>query len=536
MATADFTGGAVDALDPDFLDILFGGAVNVAGTDITTSNGSGDSALIDGSGFGPVPVGGVLADPSLLGQVIDGTAFGVMTSKGGLTSLVLGASIPASTLMPLLATGDAAAVYALLFASDDNFTLDDFDDRILGLAGNDTISGGGGDDVLDGGAGDDVLVGGAGADVLTGGDGEDLISYTASAQGVVVHLETGFVSGGDAAGDVISGVENVDGSAFADTIRGDDKANELNGGDGADNLNGYGGADTINGGDGNDTVRGMHGDDVLLGGAGVDRIIGDVGEDVLDGGLGNDVLAGGSSDDLLSGGDGDDLLVGGGGADVYFGDAGSDRMYERSDNAADVFDGGADFDTVSYVYERTIGLTIDLLDQGLNSGAAAGDTYADIERIGGTGAGDTIRGTDAADNILGNAGNDILLGRGGDDTLIAGLGNDSLFGGDGNDLLFGDAGDDMFTLAAGTDRVFTGTGNDTVVTSTGIGVDKVMDFDIASDVIDVSDFNFGNFLDIQTILTDVNGDARLNFGGGDLLILTGIESISLDSSHFILAH
>ncbi|MEQ9126429.1 MAG: hypothetical protein RIM80_28125, partial [Alphaproteobacteria bacterium] len=133
MATADFTGGAVDALDPDFLDFLFGDEVSVASTDITTSNGSGDSALIDGSGFGPVPVGGVLADPTLLGEVIDGTAFGIMTTKGSLTSLILGASIPASTLMPLLASGDSAAVYQLLFASDDNFTLDDSDDRILGL-------------------------------------------------------------------------------------------------------------------------------------------------------------------------------------------------------------------------------------------------------------------------------------------------------------------------------------------------------------------------------------------------------------------
>ena len=50
---------------------------------------------------------------------------------------------------------------------------DDQNDKISGLAGDDTIYGFAGNDVLTGGAGKDTLVGGAGEDVLDGGEGND---------------------------------------------------------------------------------------------------------------------------------------------------------------------------------------------------------------------------------------------------------------------------------------------------------------------------------------------------------------------------
>jgi Ca2+-binding RTX toxin-like protein len=89
-------------------------------------------------------------------------------------------------------------------------------DIINGGAGNDTIQGGLGADAMDGGAGFDTLEGAAGADTLTGGAGIDTASYAGSAAGMVVNLATGAVSGGDAAGDTFSSIEQVLGSAFAD--------------------------------------------------------------------------------------------------------------------------------------------------------------------------------------------------------------------------------------------------------------------------------------------------------------------------------
>ena len=59
------------------------------------------------------------------------------------------------------------------------------------------------------GGGNDTIEGGAVADSLTGGTGTDFLSYAGSTVGVSVSLGTGAVSGGDAAGDTISGFEGV---------------------------------------------------------------------------------------------------------------------------------------------------------------------------------------------------------------------------------------------------------------------------------------------------------------------------------------
>ena len=123
---------------------------------------------------------------------------------------------------------------------------------ILGMRGNDSLSGGDGNDRLDGGNGNDVLDGDGGADILNGGLGSDTITYVGSMAAVFVNLSTGAASGGEAAGDTFSGIENIIGSALNDTLTGDANANQLTGGDGADRLVGLGGADTLTGGAGAD--------------------------------------------------------------------------------------------------------------------------------------------------------------------------------------------------------------------------------------------------------------------------------------------
>jgi Ca2+-binding RTX toxin-like protein len=62
----------------------------------------------------------------------------------------------------------------------------------------------------------------------------------------------GASSGGDAQGDTLTGIEQVMGSGFADSITGDAGANTLWGLAGDDVLTGGGGADTLKGGAGND--------------------------------------------------------------------------------------------------------------------------------------------------------------------------------------------------------------------------------------------------------------------------------------------
>jgi Ca2+-binding RTX toxin-like protein len=95
---------------------------------------------------------------------------------------------------------------------------------------------------------------------------------------------------GGAGSDTLDGIENLRGSAFADTLKGNSGPNVLTGLAGNDSLSGFGGADQLLGGDGNDTLRGGPGADVLNGGNG---------NDVLDGGDGNDTLLGGAGNDVF---------------------------------------------------------------------------------------------------------------------------------------------------------------------------------------------------------------------------------------------
>ena len=81
------------------------------------------------------------------------------------------------------------------------------------------------------------------------------------------------VSGGDAAGDTLSGIEQVIGSGFADTLTGDANANTLWGMAGDDVLTGGGGGDTLKGGDGNDRFVYTALSDSAVSGLGKDTIL-----------------------------------------------------------------------------------------------------------------------------------------------------------------------------------------------------------------------------------------------------------------------
>lgn len=100
-------------------------------------------------------------------------------------------------------------------------------ETVLGSSYNDTLSGDANANELLGGAGNDTLAGGAGADHLAGGEGIDLLDYSTSAAGVTVDLLTGTALGGDAAGDVFSGFENLTGSKFDDLLTGSVDANAI---------------------------------------------------------------------------------------------------------------------------------------------------------------------------------------------------------------------------------------------------------------------------------------------------------------------
>ncbi|MBC6981698.1 calcium-binding protein [Caulobacter sp. 17J80-11] len=160
-------------------------------------------------------------------------------------------------------------------------------EKVTGSAFNDSLRGNTGANTLIGGAGDDVLEGGGGEDRLDGGTGNDTASYAHSAAAVSINLNAGGTQATGGAGtDTLISIENVTGSAFADTLRGNAVANVLDGGAGNDVLLGGGGNDTLIGGAGNDVMTGGTGDDLFVFGPsfGQDRI--------------EDFVAGGTEDRL----------------------------------------------------------------------------------------------------------------------------------------------------------------------------------------------------------------------------------------------
>ena len=153
-------------------------------------------------------------------------------------------------------SNERAAQLATLTGTSGNDTLTGTtaNDTIYGAAGDDLLYGGLGNGSIYGGDGNDTLAGGLGNDRLDGGIGTDLADYSASLSGVTVDLATGAGSGGDAVGDTLTGIENILGSGFADSLTGDAIANTLTGGAGNDTLTGGAGSDLLDGGTGTDTA------------------------------------------------------------------------------------------------------------------------------------------------------------------------------------------------------------------------------------------------------------------------------------------
>jgi|GEM_PF-2573877 len=291
-------------------------------------------------------------------------------------------------------------------AFGDTLTGSTLANTIKGGAGDDKITGGGGDDKLEGEAGSDLLVGNAGADTLDGGADTDTASYAASTKGVTVDLTLGGaqVSAGDASGDKLASVENLLGSAMADTLTGDTGDNVIEGGAGKDELKGGGGSDTVSYASSNAGVT------VVLGAGGeLNSNGGSVkgGHATGDTGGGFESVIGSAFNDTITGNAGDNVLAGGLGTG----------------------------DTVSYA-NAGAGVTVSLAI------AAQQDTV---------GAGkDTLSGFE---NLIGGAGGDTLTGDAGNNKIDGGAGDDIIAGGAGNDTLTGRAGGDIFKAGAGNDVI-----------------------------------------------------------------------------------
>ena len=186
--------------------------------------------------------------------------------------------------------------------------------------------------------------------------------------------------------------------------------------------------------------------------------VGSAGYDRLTGdanaGVRRDFLYGRAGDDLIEGGRGYDRLFGHAGADELLGEWGADRLYGGRGN--------------------------DILHGGRHD--------------------DRLFGQRGDDRLNGASGSDLLQGGNGRDRLMGGGGRDVLLGGNGDDVLTGDAGQDVF-------RFREGHGNDRI-TDFKVGVDVI---EIASDASGLSDLEFSakgsdvlvSFADVTVRVEDI---------------------------------
>ncbi|MDX0759824.1 calcium-binding protein [Sinorhizobium medicae] len=347
-------------------------------------------------------------------------------------------------------------------AGDDDISGHRGNDVLNGNGGDDTITGGEGDDTYDGGAGFDTLsfqdaygaasatqgislnatngtvtdqfgfaetfqnfeeyrgtqfsdtingsslsesfMGLGGRDKISGGAGVDTIRYDRDFQlggtkGVTVNLTTGVATDGFGSQDTVSGIENVRGTNFKDTITGNFASNFLRAFAGADTLNGWGGADTMRAGAGDDIYYVDNTGDIVDenqdSGAGIDTVRSSISFSLADtavvkgsverlsllgngaiNGTGNalsNALTGNDAGNTLDGAAGNDSINGGLGNDTLIGATGLDTFtFNTALNAASNVDTIVDY----VVADDTIGL-----ENGIFTAIVGTGTLTDVQFV-----------------------------------------------------------------------------------------------------------------------------------------------------------
>jgi Ca2+-binding RTX toxin-like protein len=476
------------------------------------------------------------------------------------------------------------------------------DDNLTGGAGADLLDGGAGNDSFPNVDPSDTVIGGSGTDWVR-------FDLSGTTTGVTINLltdqDTGvnwtgieaitgkFGSGND---NVTVGAQlsDLDGGAGTDSLTLDYSAAFVSGqpvtainmieGSGNDRslryYSYYATADvhlsgfesfTITGTSGGDAFVGASGGNHFYGLGGDDNLTGGAGADLLDGGAGNDTLYGESDNDTLTGGAGDDFLDGGTGIDWLDGGIGNDRLVVASAGSGSTVDGGTGTDTLAVSgavslggiagiegIELAAGSNLTLTTSQLMAGLApntqlsgSGTITVQLEAnvftamtsfqgpntinfvLNGSSGDDYIKAAHFNNTINGGTGRDFIRGGNGVHTIDGGADNDKITGWGGADILTGGSGSDQFRYFYATDS------------GTGAAADRITDFTIGSDVIDlrlldkdlvtqdIQNYTLG-FIGNSAFGAGGTGQIRYATSGADMLVQFDLDGNGTSDMEIVL--
>jgi Ca2+-binding RTX toxin-like protein len=133
----------------------------------------------------------------------------------------------------------------------------------------------------------------------------------------------------------------------------------------------------------------------------------------------------------------------------------------------------------------------------------------------------TVSGSGFSDNLIGGAGIDTISGNAGRDRISGGIGDDVIDGGKNGDVLIGGDGIDTFVFGAKS------------------GKDVVMDFDAATDVLDLTGSGFTGTLEDLVDGAKVGhgahaGELTLILGSGNTITLHDVDATTLTELNVLI--
>ncbi|HEV2531277.1 family 16 glycosylhydrolase [Phenylobacterium sp.] len=202
-------------------------------------------------------------------------------------------------------------------------------------------------------------------------------------------------------------------------------------------------------------------------------------------------------------------------------------------------------------------------------GTTAAASADPVSNLYGTPAAETLTGTALAESLWGQGG-DTMVGGAGDDTYYlqdpadkiveqpgggvdtvvawqdvnlknyANVENVKIDGGglyaagDGHDnIVYAGSGAEQLYGGGGQDVLVAGSGPDTFIVVKGEGDDAIYGFKAASDMVRLS-AGFTTFAQVQSAMTQVGADVKIDFGGGDGVVLRNIQASALTAANFEL--